>query len=58
MLRIVLVQKPAETSALLNQARTIDHKQLSSGFKKLMELVRGAPSVLVKDGELTGSSGQ
>lgn len=40
MLRIVLVHKPAETSALLSQAKSIDHKQLSSGFKKLMELVR------------------
>lgn len=39
MLRIVLVQKPAETSALLSQAKSVDHKQLSSGFKKLMELV-------------------
>lgn len=40
MLRIVLVQKPAETSALLSQAKSVDHKQLSSGFKKLMELVK------------------
>ncbi|KAI5843402.1 hypothetical protein DFP73DRAFT_80685 [Morchella snyderi] len=38
MLRIVLVQKPTETSALLSQAKSADHKQLSSGFKKLMEL--------------------
>lgn len=40
MLRIVLVQKPTETAILLNHAKSIDHKQLSSGFQKLMELVR------------------
>ncbi|KAI9773758.1 MAG: hypothetical protein M1839_001990 [Geoglossum umbratile] len=36
--RFLLVQKPAETSAILNHATNIDQKRLSSGFKKLMEL--------------------
>ncbi|KAI9676047.1 MAG: hypothetical protein M1817_000790 [Caeruleum heppii] len=36
--RMLLVQKPDETSAILNQAMTVDQKRLSSGFKKLMEL--------------------
>ncbi|KAI9803261.1 MAG: hypothetical protein M1825_002052 [Sarcosagium campestre] len=36
--RIFLVQKPTETSAMLNQAMSVDQQQLSSGFKKLMEL--------------------
>lgn len=49
MLRIVLVQKPAETSALLSQAKSVDHKQLSSGFKKLMELVRDLCSAKYQD---------
>ncbi|KAI9772725.1 MAG: hypothetical protein M1840_000320 [Geoglossum simile] len=36
--RFLLVQKPSETSAILNHATNMDQKQLSSGFKKLMEL--------------------
>ncbi|KAH0538184.1 hypothetical protein FGG08_005200 [Glutinoglossum americanum] len=36
--RFLLVQKPTETSAILNHATNMDQKRLSSGFKKLMEL--------------------
>ncbi|KAH0562402.1 hypothetical protein GP486_002903, partial [Trichoglossum hirsutum] len=36
--RFLLVQKPTETSAILNHATNVDQKRLSSGFKKLMEL--------------------
>ncbi|KAL7271913.1 Beige protein-like 1 [Rhizina undulata] len=38
MLRIVLVQKPSETSTLLSQAKHMDYRQLPSGFMKLTEL--------------------
>jgi len=38
-MRIVLVQKPIETSVILNQAKSVDHQLVSSGFQKLMELV-------------------
>jgi hypothetical protein len=36
--RILLVQKPEETSSILNHAMTHDQRSLTSGFKKLMEL--------------------
>lgn len=36
--RILLVQKPDETSDVLNQAMTTNHIQLSQGFQKLTEL--------------------
>ncbi|KZF23043.1 beach-domain-containing protein [Xylona heveae TC161] len=36
--RILLVQKPNETSLVFNQATTADQKYLSSGFRKLTEL--------------------
>lgn len=36
--RIILVQKPEETSVILKQAMTADQKHLSTGFKRLMEL--------------------
>lgn len=36
--RIMLVQKPEETSAMFQQAVSNEHKNLSSDFKKLMEL--------------------
>jgi len=36
--RILLVQKPEETSTMLNHAMTSEHRNLTSGFKKLMEL--------------------
>ena len=36
--RILLVQKPDETSDVLNQAKTKSHIQLSQGFRKLTEL--------------------
>ena len=36
--RILLVQKPEETSAMLHQAMPNEHKHLGTGFKKLMEL--------------------
>lgn len=36
--RILLVQKPEETSTMLQQTMPIDYEHLSSGFKKLMEL--------------------
>jgi hypothetical protein len=36
--RIMLVQKPEETSAIFQHAITSEHKHLTSGFKKLMEL--------------------
>lgn len=36
--RILLVQKPEETSMMLQQTMPIDYEHLSSGFKKLMEL--------------------
>ncbi|KAI9814552.1 MAG: hypothetical protein M1832_005732 [Thelocarpon impressellum] len=36
--RMILVQKPAETSAILNHAVTLNQRQISSGFKKIMEL--------------------
>ena len=39
IMRIVLVQKPIETSIILNQSKSIDHKIVSSGFQSLMELV-------------------
>lgn len=39
IMRIVLVQKPSETSVILNQAKSVDHQLVSSGFQKLMELV-------------------
>ncbi|PBP15812.1 beige/BEACH domain-containing protein [Diplocarpon rosae] len=35
--RIILVQKPEETSTMFHQAMTSDHRNLTSGFKKLME---------------------
>ncbi|KAF8460336.1 hypothetical protein BDZ91DRAFT_739593 [Kalaharituber pfeilii] len=38
IMRILLVQKPAETSVILNQAKSVDHQLVSSGFQKLMEL--------------------
>jgi hypothetical protein len=36
--RILLVQKPEETSTIFNHAMTSEHRNLTSGFKKLMEL--------------------
>lgn len=36
--RILLVQKPEETSTMLQHTMPIDYEHLSSGFKKLMEL--------------------
>jgi len=36
--RTILVQKPAETAAILGQAITTDQKQLASSFEKLVEL--------------------
>ncbi|CAG8975353.1 hypothetical protein HYALB_00005683 [Hymenoscyphus albidus] len=36
--RIILVQKPEETSAMFQHAVSNEHKNLSSDFKKLMEL--------------------
>ena len=36
--RILLVQKPEETSTMLYQAMPNEHRHLGSGFKKLMEL--------------------
>lgn len=36
--RIILVQKPDETSDVMNQAMTQNHIQLSQGFRKLTEL--------------------
>jgi hypothetical protein len=36
--RILLVQKPEETSMMLQHTMPIDYAHLSSGFKKLMEL--------------------
>ncbi|KAI9801080.1 MAG: hypothetical protein M1833_002948 [Piccolia ochrophora] len=36
--RIFLVQKPGETSNILNQAMSVGQQRLSSGFKKLVEL--------------------
>lgn len=36
--RILLVQKPEETSTMLHQAMPNEHRHLGSGFKKLMEL--------------------
>jgi hypothetical protein len=36
--RILLVQKPEETSSILRHAMPSEYKHLSSGFKKLMEL--------------------
>ena len=36
--RIMLVQKPDETSNMLQHSLSNDHKRLSNGFKKLMEL--------------------
>jgi hypothetical protein len=36
--RILLVQKPDETSALFQSVMSSEHKNLTSGFKKLMEL--------------------
>ncbi|KAH8660641.1 hypothetical protein BGZ60DRAFT_530657 [Tricladium varicosporioides] len=36
--RITLVQKPEETSSIFQHAMTSEHKHLTSGFKKLMEL--------------------
>jgi hypothetical protein len=35
--RILLVQKPEETSMMLRQAMLNEHRQLGTGFKKLME---------------------
>lgn len=35
--RIILVHKPEETTAVLSQAMTNNHKTLTSGFKQLME---------------------
>ncbi|KAI9046878.1 hypothetical protein LZ554_008956 [Drepanopeziza brunnea f. sp. 'monogermtubi'] len=35
--RIILVQKPEETTMMFHQAMTSEHRSLSSGFKKLME---------------------
>ncbi|KAL2062245.1 hypothetical protein VTL71DRAFT_6511 [Oculimacula yallundae] len=35
--RIILVQKPEETSTMFHNAMTTDYKTLTSGFKKLME---------------------
>jgi hypothetical protein len=36
--RIILMQKPGETSSMFQNAMTSEHKSLASGFKKLMEL--------------------
>lgn len=36
--RIILVQKPEETSGILKQAMTTDQKHLSMGFRRLTEL--------------------
>lgn len=36
--RIILVQKPDETSEVLNYSSSSEHKRLSSGFQKLVEL--------------------
>ena len=36
--RMILVQKPSETSAMLNHAVTLDQRQLSTGFRKIVEL--------------------
>jgi len=36
--RTILVQKPAETAAILGQASTADQKQLANSFEKLVEL--------------------
>ncbi|KAE8454386.1 hypothetical protein EG329_000008 [Mollisiaceae sp. DMI_Dod_QoI] len=36
--RIMLVQKPDETSSMFQNAMTSEHRSLASGFKKLMEL--------------------
>ncbi|KAF4626831.1 hypothetical protein G7Y89_g11325 [Cudoniella acicularis] len=36
--RITLVQKPEETSSIFQHAMSSEHKHLTSGFKKLMEL--------------------
>ncbi|CAL3970976.1 unnamed protein product [Diplocarpon coronariae] len=35
--RIILVQKPEETSTMFHHAMTSEHRNLTSGFKKLME---------------------
>ena len=45
-MRIVLVQKPEETSVILNQAKTVDHQLVSSGFQKLMEMVSPIVNVI------------
>ncbi|KAK9472148.1 uncharacterized protein V1510DRAFT_366256 [Dipodascopsis tothii] len=36
--RMILVHKPVETSLILDQVKTSENRQLSSGFKKLQEL--------------------
>ncbi|KAH8816858.1 hypothetical protein F5884DRAFT_237214 [Xylogone sp. PMI_703] len=47
--RIMLVQKPDETSVILHQAMLDGHKHLSSDFKKLMELDNDAFLVWVNE---------
>ncbi|KAK7204492.1 hypothetical protein BZA70DRAFT_296257 [Myxozyma melibiosi] len=36
--RMVLVHKPVETSLILDQVKSLENRQLSKGFKKLMEV--------------------
>lgn len=47
--RIMLVQKPDETSAILHRAMSDGHRHLSSGFKKLVELDNDAFLVWVNE---------
>ncbi|RFU32414.1 hypothetical protein B7463_g3946, partial [Scytalidium lignicola] len=47
--RIMLVQKPDETSAILHQAMSDEHKHLTSDFKKLMELDNDAFLIWVNE---------
>lgn len=47
--RIILVQKPEETSSILSHAITSSHRQLSSEFQKLVEVDDGAFLTWVDD---------
>lgn len=47
--RIILVQKPDETSTILSHAITSSHRQLSSEFQKLVEVDDGAFLTWVDD---------
>ncbi|BFZ61549.1 Beige protein-like 1 [Saitoella coloradoensis] len=35
--RLLLLQKPVETSIILNQAKSLEYKQISAGFLRIME---------------------